>query len=227
MNTFVFLQVGDDPMVNMLIKSIKAFNIDSKIIQCSDYETKKFEGVSDIFRIDSNKENLMTFRLEAFSKLSLTNSAIYLDTDILVLRDIPVDKLLGDSDVALCHRSFGRDNFLNTNFKKMNLSEYKNKTLEDVYPILACFTIAKSHAFWGACLEKLYSMDEKFHFWYGDQEAMREIAKSGEFSCQYLNESEVACLPEYYKKNAEYCLHFKGAQRKLLMNDYYDKLFSY
>ena len=222
MNKFVFLQVGNDPIAEMMVNSITQSNPNSQIIQCSDPKTSKIEGVSEVFRLDSNSTNLMTFRLEAFSKLKLTEPAAYLDTDMLVLNKILVNQLLQEAEVALCSRSFGRDALINTNFRNMDLSEYRNKTLSEVYPILACFTATKSHEFWCACLANLLGLDKKFHGWYGDQEAMRNIAGTEKFKIRYVPESQVACLPEHIDVNPNAsCIHFKGPHRKSQMKDFY------
>jgi hypothetical protein len=226
MTTFVFLQVGEDPNANLMVQSINITNPNARIIQCSDERTKKIEGVSDIFRLDKDFADIMAFRTEAFSKLMLTEPAIYLDTDMLVLNEIFANKLLQDSEVALCERSFHRDLLINTPFRTMDLSEYSNKTLAEVYPILGCFTVTKSYKFWASCLDNLLTLDKKFHRWYGDQEALRNIALRGEFIVSYLPESLVACLPEFIQKNAPpICIHFKGAERKDLMRRYFAEIY--
>jgi len=92
----------------------------------------------------------------------------------------------------------------------------------DVYPILACFTITKSNVFWIKCFENLLQIDQKFHKWYGDQEAIKNVLKLEIFNCIFLKGSQVACLPEYFQSNAlPICLHFKGGKRKALMNKAY------
>lgn len=225
MKNFVFLQVGDDPIVEMMVHSINVTNPGSRIIQCSDSHTKKFSGVTDIFRLNSDPKNIMAYRIEAFERLGLSDPAIYLDTDILVLRKLEVENLLNGADVAFCHRSFGRDSMINIKFNNMDLSEYENMTLGEVYPIIGCFTVTKSYHFWSECLTKIKSLDAKFHHWFGDQEAMRDIASGDKFSCNYLPESNIACLPEYYSEHNPSCLHFKGSKRKNLMNKFYENLF--
>ena len=127
MKTFVFLQVGDDPLAAMMVNSIIFSNPNSRIIQCSDLQTNKINGVTEVFRLDSDVTNLMTFRLEVFAKLKLTEPALYLDSDMLVLGEIFVDQFLKEADVVLCERSFNRDGNFDTNFKNMNLFQYSNK----------------------------------------------------------------------------------------------------
>jgi hypothetical protein len=95
----------------------------------------------------------------------------------------------------------------------------------DVYPILACFSITKSNLFWTKCFENLLQIDKKYHKWYGDQEAIKNILELKVFKYNLLKESQVACLPEYFQRNdLPICLHFKGAKRKALMNKAYSIL---
>lgn len=224
--TFVFFHVGHDLNVNLLVKSIKATNPNAQIIQCSDFSTTKIDGVTDIFRLVSDVNNLMTLRLEIFSKLKLDYPAIYIDTDMLILKEVQINSLLNSYDVVCCQRSFALNDLINISFRGMDLSEYKNKTLGEIYPIIACFTLTKNYEFWYACYENLLTLDTKFHTWYGDQEAMRNIINSNRFKAGFLPESMVACLPEFFNFNdPPISLHFKGAQRKVWMKDIFQQLF--
>ena len=217
MTTFVFLHVGTDPLVERLVQSIDKTNRDARVIQCTDRQTGQVPGTADVYRHDGDMSNLMTFRLEAFSALGLQEPAIYLDTDMLVLAELKPHDILGEADVACCERSFGRDALLNTSFRGMNLSEYENKTLGEVYPILAAFTVTRTFEFWAVCSERLLALDDKFHYWYGDQEAMRDVARTNRFRMRLIPESMFACLPEFAQGASPKLLHFKGAQRKQWM----------
>ncbi len=218
MTTFVFLHVGDDPVAELLVQSINRTNPDARLIQCTDPLTGQVTGTTDIYRHDGDTSNLMTFRLEAFSSLGLQEPAIYLDTDMLVLTELSSEDILAGTDVACCERSFGRDSIINASFRGMDLSEYKDKTLGEVYPILAAFTVTRTFDFWAACSKRLLELDEKFHFWYGDQEAMRDVARLNKFDLRLIPESVFACLPEFSQSTSPKLLHFKGAQRKKLMS---------
>lgn len=160
----------------------------------------------------------MTFRLEAFSSLNIDEKAIYLDTDMLVINKFDID--INHYDAILCKRSFDLDNLFNTSFRGMDLSEYQNMTLGDVYPFLACFTVTKSSAFWKEACNILKSLDKKFHYWYGDQEALKIIQAKNMFNIDTVQESIFACLPEQADKfNLPNIIHFKGAARKNFMLD--------
>lgn len=217
---FVFLHVGSDFRPGLLVRSIRRTLPSAEIVQCTNHMDSCVEGVDDVFILEDDVSNLMTYRLKAFSLLGLTTPAIYLDTDILITRPFAIDQLLKDQDLAVCKRTFGSDALINTTFKGMDLSEYQNKTFGEVYPYLASFNITRTHSFWTACHEKLLNLDRKFHFWYGDQEAMREVIKTRRFTLTELAESQISCLPEYVNPaNMPLAVHFKGPNRKHLMQD--------
>lgn len=190
----------------------------AKITQCTDRNTEKINDVDDVFVLDEDASNLMTFRLRAFSLLGLEEPAVYLDTDILITKSFSLDQLLSGRQIAICKRTFGQDDFINPTFKGMDLSEYTNKTFGEIYPYLASFNATITNQFWTDCSVKLLTLDPKFHFWYGDQEAMREVIKTQKFSTKELPESLVSCLPEHVNpSDLPLAVHFKGPRRKNLM----------
>ena len=222
MSTFVFLHVGQESLLpGILTRSIRARDRNARIIQCSDSGSPAVALVDDSRRFDGDADKLMTFRLRCFAELGLTEPALYLDTDMMLLRPVRVDELLDDCDAALCRREFERDTHINPAFKDMNLSEYAGKTLGEVYPYIACATMTKTWRFWEECSINLKSLDAKFHYWYGDQEAIRNVANSGIYKTKDLPESIYGCLPEMLRTVASRpCLvHFKGPSRKALMID--------
>jgi len=216
---FIFLHVGSDIRPYFLVKSIRKFFKNAKIIQCSDPLTKQVDGVDEVLRHDGDISNLMTFRLEAFSLIDTKKQSVFLDTDMLVLKEFNLDNYF-ESDAALCKRSFGLDSVINTSFRGMDLSEYKNQTLGTVYPYLACFTAVRSKEFWKEANNILSLLDNKFHYWYGDQEALKKIAASNKFKISTVEEAIFACLPEEINHSLlPNLIHFKGPSRKSLMID--------
>lgn len=63
------------------------------------------------------------------------------------------------------------------------LGAHENKTFGEVYPILAAFTVTRTFDFWAVCSERLLALDDKFHYWYGDQEAARMWPKQIDLGC--------------------------------------------
>jgi hypothetical protein len=221
---FVFFHVGDIFYPTLLTKSIKKFNPDSKIFYITDKKNKNIEGVTNTIRIDCNSDNLMTGRLLGFSELKLNTPAIYIDSDVLITKNIP-NELFDQNEIYLCKRSFMIDSVINTSFKNMDLSEYKNKTLGEIYPFIACFTYAANYKFWEECHKILINLNKKFHYWYGDQEALRIINDQKKFNIGYLNESLICSTPEMLNEISKvYSVHFKGPQRKKLMPIFAEKI---
>ena len=221
---FVFFHVGDTFHPTLLTKSIKKFNPDSKIFYITDKKNKNIEGVTNTIRIDCNSDDLMTSRLLGFSELKLNTPAIYIDSDVLITKNIP-NELFNQNEVYLCKRSFMINSIINTSFKNMDLSEYKNKTLGEFYPFIACFTYAANYKFWEECYKILINLNKKFHYWYGDQEALRIINDQKKFNIGYLNESLICSTPEMLNETSEvYSIHFKGPQRKKLMPTFAEKV---
>jgi hypothetical protein len=221
---FVFFHIGDTFHPTLLTKSIKKFNPDSKIFYITDKKNKNIEGVTNTIRIDCNSDDLMTSRLLGFSELKLNTPAIYIDSDVLITKNIP-NELFNENEVYLCKRSFMIDSIINTSFKNMDLSEYKNKTLGEVYPFIACFTYATNYKFWEECYNILINLNKKFHYWYGDQEALRIINDQKKFDIGYLNENLICSTPEMLNDTSKvYSIHFKGPDRKKLMSTFAEKI---
>jgi hypothetical protein len=221
---FVFFHIGDTFHPTLLTKSIKKFNPDSKIFYITDKKNKNIQGVTNTIRIDCNSDDLMTSRLLGFSELKLNTPAIYIDSDVLITKNIP-NELFNQNEVYLCKRSFMIDSIINTSFKNMDLSEYKNKTLGEVYPFIACFTYATNYKFWEECYNILINLNKKFHYWYGDQEALRIINDQKKFDIGYLNENLICSTPEMLNDTSKvYSIHFKGPDRKKLMSTFAEKI---
>lgn len=224
---FVFLHVGeniDEP--TMLVQSIRTFHPQADIIQCTDLASKEVPEVTRNFRMEGNVSNLMTFRLQCFAALALKRTAIYMDTDMLLVKPCDPEKILSDADAALCERSFGRDDLINPNLRNLDFSEHKGKTFGQIYPFLACFTVTRDSSFWKAAHEELLNLPEKFHIWYGDQEALRNLATArdqNKLRIKKIPESVYACLPEQIGPPPR-VLHFKGLRRKPAMRDVFHKL---
>jgi len=224
---FVFFHVGEITYPSLLVKTIQKFHPTSKIYCVTDFKTEYIEGVFKTLRIDSNIKKLMTARLLGFSKLKLNEPAIYIDTDVLLTKKIP-KKLFENHDVYLCSISHYKNvKFNNEHLRKLNLPEYFNKNIGDIYPFIACFTYTKDYKFWLDCYTVLKEMDKKYHFWYGDQEAIKRIHERNLYNIGYLEEKIVCNLPEYCTVIDEsYSLHFRGPRKKdmikfsnLILND--------
>jgi len=224
--TFVFFHVGHDTTLpSMLVDSIRWTNRSATILFCTDAATPDIEGVDRRIEVPGDRKTLMTYRLDAFSRCGLEYPAIYLDTDMLVTREIRPIELLGTAKIAMCQRFFSRDAAFNGNFRGLDFREYDQQPLGKVYPYVACCTVTENAKVWSSLLAILVNLHPKFHLWYGDQEAMRHFAQQHSDWVLGLPEHTYGCLPEaneYVQRAA--IIHFKGPARKPLMQTVHEQL---
>ena len=93
---FYFFHIGDETdLPYMMINSIRKTNKDSRIFQLTDKKTNKIQITDDCYRFDGNENSIMKFRMEAYSKTLLNQNrfSIFLDTDMLVLKEIKLNNL--------------------------------------------------------------------------------------------------------------------------------------
>ena len=216
--TFVFFHVGDDIFQpQKMVSSIRASNPDAKIIMCTDDTTPDVLGVDRKHVAPADRSRLMISRLAGFTTLGLEEPAIYLDTDMLVQDEIDPVAILGDKDAVFCRREFGRDWNIATEINGINISEYEGKTLDQVYPFVACASVTRDAKPWAKMLELLSMLDSKFHIWYGDQEAIKLYATMNPEGTAGMGESVYGCLPEMINpETPPKIIHFKGSERKKL-----------
>jgi hypothetical protein len=224
--TFVFFHVGDNvELPSMLVDSINWSNPDSTIVFCTDEYTPEIKGVSRRVEITGDRDRLMTYRLAAFARSGVEQPAIYLDTDMLVLKELNPAELLGGCNIAMCRRFFSLDAPFNGNFGGLDFREYDQKPLGQIYPYVACCTITRDASLWHSLHQILLDLDPKFHIWYGDQEALREFAKKNAESTRPLSEEIFGCLPEEVSHLSKASIiHFKGAARKAAMKLFHERL---
>ena len=196
---FVFFHTGKDrSWPNVLIKSIKASNPYALIIE-----------------VTGSMDQIMASRLKAFSDLRLERPAIYLDTDMEVLAPINPVKMLSDTKkkALFCRRTFNQNAAFNTLFRGINFSEYADKTLGEVYPYLACTTVAADWRVWDELHMYLKQMDPKYLEWYGDQEAIKKYVKNNTNTVGFIDEYMYGCLPEYSYLYSPKIVHYKGNRK--------------
>jgi hypothetical protein len=219
---FVFMHIGQETTyAEMLVRSINLSNKDARIIQCSDDKTQTIPGVHTHYRGVVDKTRLMTARLQLFAELKLSEPAIYLDTDMLIIDEIKPVELCEQQDAVLCRRSFANESIFNTSQRGIQFKEYEGLTIDKVYPYVACSTVTRSGEFWETSLKILESIDTKYKIWYGDQEALKRIPiHRPDYKIAEFPESEYGCLPEYahLQSRKPKILHFKG-RRKSIMSD--------
>ncbi len=212
--TFVFFHVGQDiSYPQRVVKSILRHNPDAKIIMCTDHSTPDVMGITQRFEIEVDPKEFLYARIRAYAQLKLDGPALFIDNDMLVQGKINVESMLSGTEVAFCRRTFNRDDGFNINMRGLVFEEHDGKTMDQVYPYVACAVAVRDVKIWQDILKIYDSLHPKYRGWYGDQEAMRIYAEK--YGVAEFDESIYGCLPEH-KTDAAKILHFKGPSRKQL-----------
>lgn len=211
------MHVGEaTDMPGWMVRSFRKHNPDFRIVQLTDQRTRSIEGVDQVIRYNAVDSNLMLFRMRCFADFDVSGPSWFVDTDMLCARPLqpPSDNL----EVAVCKREFYTQSILDHRFNGLDMQEYRGRKLGDVYPYVGCVTYLNGSDFWSRCLTDMEALDAKFHNWYGDQEAIRNVVNSGRYAAGHLRESLYACLPEGepYAPAPPFIFHYKGTRKNLM-----------
>ncbi len=213
-DNFVFFHVGDDiSYPQKMVKSLLRYNPNANVIMCTDEDTPDVMGVCRRVEFKVDRENLMYSRMKAFAELDFSRPALYIDTDMIFVDRVEVEKLLQNKRASLCRREFGKDAIFNVEQRGIRFDEYEGKTLDELYPYVGCAVATESGYTWHEMLKIYDKLDPKFKKWYGDQEVLREYGKR--WAPPQMPESVIGCLPEHKHDGAK-IIHYKGPSRKQL-----------
>ena len=234
MINFYFFHVGSDvSLPEMLVGSIKISNPKSKIYQITDNDSPEVEQLDGCFRFNGNKENIMKFRMETYASINLKKgeNAIFLDTDMLVVRELKEKILFKEKDIVFCQRQFDYENLVNVDYEDLNMLEFKNMKMGQAWPYLGCFLAIRNENPIFRMNEIYNILDEKYKRWYGDQIVLKKFASRFSNKITFVGENEYACVPRalFDNKNKStsknvYILHFKGKNYKNIMVKSYNYL---
>ena len=209
--------------IDLFIKSIRKYHIESTIIHCTDTFTETFKDVDIVHRDRFDLNYIMFGRVKCFSSFTINKTSIYLDPDMLVMKTIPVKSFEEKAEVFLLKRSFDLSNKMPTTFRKLKFPNHKNKNLENIYPFIGCFVILKKQNFWLDCLKYYENLNENYKNWFGDQEVFKRLVEKNNYKFAYLEEKNFACPPQHLSgKDRPFIIHFKGKYNKELIKKYFE-----
>ena len=209
--------------IGYFIDSIKKYHPQCSITHCTDLLTKSFHGVDNVHRTQFDPNYLMYGKIKSFSTLKINKTSIYLDPDMLIMKNIPIDKFIDRADVFLLKRSFNNYSNLPLFFRNLKFTKHKSKNYITIYPYVACFVICKKEIFWERCLKYFDQIENVYKIWFGDQEIFRKMVENNEFSFGFVEEKDFACPPQYLTGNTRpFIVHFKGKINKKIMSKYYN-----
>ena len=225
MKNIAFVSIGDKShnCADLLVKSIKKTNSNCRIIQISNKEDRNISDIDEKIIFDFKSATFMFNRLESqIAVLEKFGPTIFLDTDMLVNKDLSAifDRLL-NNDIVFTQR---KNNFyINDTFQNIKFPEFTNKTVNEVMPFNGGFLGVSNIAVQKKLLQIYLELPSKFHYWYGDQVALKKIYDAKEFKISLLDSNynyNVKDISNYDKKICVY--HFKGRFKKLI-NPFYEK----
>jgi lipopolysaccharide biosynthesis glycosyltransferase len=205
-----FLYVGEASIIpEIMVASVHATMPDARIVQMTDFETKKVIGVDEMIRKHWDQRLLMPYRLLHLKEFPAVN-AIFLDADVVVQRDLR--RLFQDEfDIALTYRD------------ETDPSLRKSPLAYQMMPFNAGVMLARSSGrdFWAEAHRVCLDMPEDRQYWFGDQLAIKEVAarttlKVKQYPCALFNYSPSRWDEDLSDK---YVIHYKGNNRKIWMQD--------
>ena len=228
-----FFHIGDNTdQANMFCESVKKiFDQSAEIIQISDAKSRKAKGIDKIFRSSQfKKESIMLSRMIGYSQLLRLEPkpTVFFDTDMLIMKRFRINF---NGKPILCLRSYDKQKLLKEypyrtqSTKTIRFPEHKGQLLGDLYPYVGCFYADTSDIFLNKAIKIYESLHKKYHFWFGDQIALREAAKNTNILT--IDESKIACDPSEYNglQKEAIAIHFKGSKNKELMKDTFERIF--
>ena len=233
MKNIAFVSIGDEShnCADLLVKSIKKNNSDCQIIQVSTKKDKDVIGVDEKLIFDFKLATFMFNRLESqIVVLEKYGPTLFLDSDMLVNKDLnEVFNLLEKKDLIITERinKFYINNtfFIKEHGISVKYPEFTNKAINEVMPYNGGFIAASNISVLKKLLQIYSELPSKFHFWFGDQVALKKIYDAKEFKISVLGSNynhNVKDISNYDKNICVY--HFKGGFKKLI-NPFYDKYF--
>lgn len=210
-----FLHVEDErnnpgrarKLAEIMVASVRKVVAEPYLIQMTDSDTPKLEGVDEISRLEMDHPNFMVYRLTHLTRFR--GDMMILDTDVMVLQD-PSHVFKMAFDVALTKRD------------KHIISKRMGYTADDPWmPFNTGVMFSRSRDFWKDALEYCKTLEDRHQKWFGDQISVAEIV--------YRRKYDVAVLPcddwNYSPASSDEPLdgrkivHFKGESRKQWMID--------
>ena len=202
---------------------LKKTNSDCRIIQISNKEDRNISDIDEKIIFDFKSATFMFNRLESqIAVLEKFGPTIFLDTDMLVNKDLSAifDRLL-NNDIVFTQR---KNNFyLNDTFQNIKFPEFTNKTANEVMPFNGGFLGVSNIAVQKKLLQIYSELPSKFHYWYGDQVALKKLYDAKEFKISLLDSNYNYNVKDISNYDKNICIyHFKGRFKKLI-NPFYEK----
>lgn len=194
----IFLHVGPDTsQAEMMVASARRFGLDC--IQLSDEDTPPVKGAA-LITLPRNEKGIMYFRAKCYA--AYNEPGIYLDTDMLIRRDLsPIMDL--EFDVGLTRRNH-------------DIIDPNGVNVGQLMPYNGGVVAMKDKTFWPEVERLMAGMDADSQRWYGDQVALSEAAKSRNVLELPLRLYNLTVKKAGLDVSRASILHFKGRGKEVM-----------
>lgn len=172
LNHIAFFWVGQDVTVpTLLVRSIRAaFGAGVNVHQLSDRETPRVDGVTTHQKVKLSP-HIMVARLEAYAAYTPQEPTLFLDADMLILRQFDLPPL-AENEVGVTLRG-ERDTIRFSKREWAEFPEFTEKDSAQMMPYIFSFVYTRSPVLFLRQLNALRKMPKRFHRWYGDQMTLK------------------------------------------------------
>lgn len=191
-------------MATLMIASVKEVIPDAHISQFTNEATPALLGVDERIVRPVGKQGLMESRADHYARVK--HETLFLDPDIIVQKN-PREVFAEDFDVALTKRR--GELFVN------------GVDTHGSMPYNTGVSFCRNPRFWRAVHNEMKSMPFKERNWLGEQIAVANVVKSGEFNVLTLSCDDYNYSPEtkHEDVSGRFIVHYKGPIRKHWMLD--------
>jgi len=230
MVNFAFFHYEDQYTImgKMLTYSIKKIYPKSSVISIRGRKQPPIESVDYSEKWDFPKGNVMyddvACKVHIREKYGPT---VFIDADMLLIRDIDKFFEIGDCDFSLTERTEkSKLQFLNYESHKDRFPGLVNKTLGETMPYNGGIYFCKNLDAIKYMLASFDSMSEEYFSWYGIQIALLEMVKSNLFKVKIFKDMIYNYTPSNIEEDlgTKVILHFKGSKRYLFI-PFFKKIF--
>lgn len=205
---FLHVEAGSPQMYRELatrmVRSAKEVMPGVEIVQMTDTRTPAIKGVDDVYSMKPVQE-FAPYRLLHLAHFPADKPAIFLDTDVIVKRDMR-EAFNESFDVGLTKRDyaiFGRQS---------------GRNLTEIMPFNTGVMFCRDPNFFMDCYEVSLTCSPEEQRWFADQIAIARVAATGdwdvkEFQCEVWNRVPVRADD----LGQAYAVHYKGEKRKAWM----------
>lgn len=195
----VFFWVGQNTGIPaLLVQSIRrTLGAEIELVQLSDRATPRIDGVSACQSLKLSSR-IMVARLEAYASLTIKQPTLFLDADMLVVRDFDLPPL-APNEVGVTRRN---DNALINWRYPVDFPEFNGKYLLDEMPYIYSFVYTNSEILFVRQLNQLRKLPKRYQEWYGDQVTLKRELSADRFVIRDFN-------AEIYNRTVRSLVEFK------------------